>query len=131
MSPVGHNNSGFTLLELLAVLVIIALLASQVAPQLGSLAGFRRTQAANAVASALERSRERAIRGAQIVALRPEALTEELPEGLRIVGQTLVFYPNGGSSGGNWVLADRDSALQSYSVDWLTGGVATEHLPAP
>lgn len=128
MSRAGRSEAGFTLLEILAVLVIIALLAAQVVPNLVGLAGFREARAVDKIEASLERAHEQAIRNARTITLRPGMFRADIPSGMSLSGEALQFYPNGGSSGGRWVLSAPERAAYFYDVDWLTGGVTTNSL---
>lgn len=126
MSTARRSDEGFTLLEILVVLVIMALIAAQVAPGLAGIASLSERRVAGAIGRALERARETAIRQATPIALDPRSFANRLPEGFELIGPRLVFFPEGGSSGGQWVLADENGALRRYRVDWLSGQVTTD-----
>lgn len=115
---------GFTLLELLVVLVIMGLMAAMLMPGLPTAfgGGALRSAEAQAVAS-LRQARGKAIASAREARYRPEpqafgrgiAAKVEPADGIR-------FFPDGTSSGGSLVLTRRGSSSH-LDVDWLTGEV--------
>jgi general secretion pathway protein H len=139
------STAGFTLLELLAVLLILGLVAAVVVPSLGGGAAVEVKSAARSLAAALRQTRNRALndnRSATLaldVAKREfrlpgEQRTHRLPERVHIVlftarseqlseqGGAIRFFPDGSSTGGRITLSI-DSLRYLVNVDWLTGRV--------
>jgi general secretion pathway protein H len=145
------RQAGFTLVELLVVLVVLALVAGLAATQLGSRHGGAVLQAAaHELASRCRAARAAAIRqaasrtvvidmvdrvvttGAGVAPLRIAdtiSVTTETSaaerQGQRVAG--IRFFPNGGSTGGKVRL---ETGRQAYEVrvNWLTGRVVVERV---
>ncbi|MCB2101834.1 MAG: GspH/FimT family pseudopilin [Rhodobacterales bacterium] len=141
------TERGFTLVELLVVLVILAAALGVAAPLMtrgAEQAQFR--TAARDLAGALRRTRTQAIRLGQdtrfVIDLEARTYAEgragkphPLPEGLNLRLVTVAaerqderrgairFYPDGSSTGGRLAVVQGDRALV-VGVDWLTGRVA-------
>lgn len=142
-------RSGFTLIELTVVLLIVTLVFMIAAPQVGSVfpqMGLKSN--ARELASALRESRSRAIMTKSDVVfsldvnrhqylisgderihalLKSTKLTlntarEELDNGS---GGGIRFFPDGSSTGGSIVLSSSDRSYK-VNVDWLTGRVVVE-----
>jgi general secretion pathway protein H len=146
--PVGcmrPSTSGFTLLELLAVLLIMALVAAFIVPSLGGGAALEVKAAARSLAAGLRQTRNRALNEnrSAILALDVskrefrvpgEQRAHKLPERLDIVLFTaqseqlseqrgaIRFFPDGSSTGGRITLSS-DRLRYLVDVDWLTGRV--------
>lgn len=121
----GASTSGFTLVELVVVLAVVALVAVIVLPRLGWIVGAGDFAAAREqVVSELRIARGRAIEQRRSTVIGPAeldagtvALTMAPPDGIR-------FHADGSSSGGSVVLTSgRREAV--VTVDWLTGRVRT------
>jgi type II secretion system protein H len=144
------NQRGFTLLELIVTLLVIALAVGLAVPTIGRSTESVRVRAEVAGFSAMLRhARERAIvtRTAQAVVIDlnerrisrlaggPEGEVREtrmLPERLRVEADpppalTVRFEPQGGSSGGDFRLQS-GSISYRVTVDALTGRVRSARL---
>jgi general secretion pathway protein H len=144
---VTSRNRGFTFLELLAVLAILALLVGLVSPRLyGGLERERFRAALRGFAAGL-----RLARSAAVTDRRPVRVLVNLeegrwwleggargggwPPGTRITDATLVwpddgrrlgylvFYPDGSSSGGRLILTDGRGRSYAVSLDIITSRV--------
>ena len=146
--PVRYERSsvaGFTLLELLAVLSIMALVAAVVIPSLGGGAAVELASASRSLASGLRQTRNRALNDNRSAILALDVANREfrlpgeqrahkLPERIHIVlftarseqlseqGGAIRFFPDGSSTGGRITLSI-DSLRYLVNVDWLTGRV--------
>jgi general secretion pathway protein H len=145
------RDQGFTLVELLAVLVVLAIAAGLVAAQFGSRRSADALQtAAHELASRLRAARTAAIRQASTrsvvidvagrrVTAGPDIAPLTIAETISIASQTsaserrgaasigIRFFPNGASTGGKIRL---ETGRQAYEVrvNWLTGRVAVERV---
>ncbi len=139
-------TAGFTLLELLAVLFIMALVAAFVVPSLGGGAAIELKSAARTLAAGLRHTRNRALNDNRSAALDLDVAKREfrlpgeqrarkLPERIDIVLFTarseqqddqrgaIRFFPDGSSTGGRITLSI-DRARYLVNVDWLTGRIS-------
>lgn len=147
-SLVGQGrDAGFSLLEMLVVLAIMALVLSGAPPLFESLQAFRLKSAAAALVDNLREWHELAVRQGTTVEVvfdlparayaGPGSVKHLLPpvvdalgfQGRAIVGQALApsiarlrFFPDGSSSGGALSLRHSHYA-QRIVVEWLTGRV--------
>lgn len=133
MSRAGAAERGFTLLELLVALTIVALGAMLALPRLEGLLRPDLDRTAQRVALAIRDSRTSAMRTGRPVAVTPERLAPVLPAGVTIAANGfeetgLLFFPIGTSSGGTIMLATADQR-RAVHVDWLTGRVTVERVP--
>jgi general secretion pathway protein H len=140
-----RSHGGFTLLELLAVLVILALVAAFVVPSLGRGTGTELKAATRTLAAALRQVRSDAVNRNRPAVLSldvdkrefrlpGEARIHKLPEGVDLKLFTarseleseqrgaIRFFPDGSSTGGRITLAN-DAGRYLVDVDWLTGRV--------
>ncbi len=134
---------GFTLVELLVVLTIVALAASLVAPPLGRALGVGQLRSETGdIVTALREARSDAIlRGMPVdfVAVGPSrwrlaGRQHDLPAGISYsmsvppaghgaAGTTFIrFFPDGRSTGGS-VIVRNDRSRRVITVRWLTGHV--------
>jgi general secretion pathway protein H len=136
---------GFSMLELLLVLVILVIAYSLASPVLSSLGGGDLASSARTVAVALKRARSAAISGRQETPLtfnleertitlagesKPFRLPPKMVIQLYTVQQELTsekvaairFYPDGSSTGGRVTLGEGERKFE-IDVDWLTGRV--------
>ena len=143
---VRPSATGFTLLELLAVLVILALLAAFVVPSLSGGASVELKSAARSLAAGLRLTRNQALNDNRSTALALDVANREfqlpgekrvrkLPKRVDIVLFTarseqqseqsgaIRFFPDGSSTGGRITLST-DSMRYLVNVDWLTGRVS-------
>jgi general secretion pathway protein H len=143
----SRTPAGFTLLELLVVLVIMAIVAGMTIPMLGSgVSNGELKSAARKVAAGLRMARSDAVATRQDTRVlldlehrtfqverdaRVHALPRDLDMKLFTAQSDLVnertgairFYPDGGSNGGRVTLAAGERKFE-VDVDWLTGRVA-------
>ena len=133
------RRGGFTLLELVVVLAIVAAVAGVVAVQLSSASGAVHVKAAaRELASALRYARSRAIAEQRETAVVLDARKHRYP-GVAlelVVGQAealdehrgaVRFYPDGSSSGARLRLM-AGGRSQVVDVDWMTGRVVIHDL---
>jgi len=141
-----RHTAGFTLLELLVALGIVAVVLGTLIVARPNASGSRVNAAARGVSATLRLARAQAIeRNTEIVvSIDPEMRTVrsplgewQLPHGVRVaftyaeserIGVTggLRFYPDGQSSGGEVSLA-LEGRTARLSVSWLTGEARIEH----
>lgn len=141
-SSVAKGDEGFTLVEMLVVLAMIALVASLGIPHLAHRAGDSLERTADRLAEALRRERTLAIAQAQrrqvdvdvgkasIAFLSGEVIQIQRSIAMRIVTgdktvvapdrAALVFLPDGSASGLSIELSDK-SQIRRIEVHWLTG----------
>jgi general secretion pathway protein H len=142
-------SRGFSLMELIVVLAILAVAAAVVAPSVGRTAdGVRARAEVGAVAAFLRSAREQAVARRQALEVRADAATHALvvrPVGaegeaavqarravsplLRIAADPpparVTFFPHGMSSGARFVIAAPGPRAYVITVDALTGRVST------
>lgn len=140
------SASGFTLLELLAVLLILALVTAFVVPSLGGGAAVDIKSAALSLAAGLRQTRNQALNDNRpaVLALDVEKREFQLPGERRVrklpqrvdislftarseqLGENragIRFFPDGSSTGGRITLST-GSMRYLVDVDWLTGRVS-------
>lgn len=137
--PRSRRVAGFTLIEILIVLTIVALAAAVVAPTLGAAVGFGQLRGeARAVVSGLREARAQAMTGGQRVDFQVQgtqwrvgeanrdvpsgvALSLDVPPaGISANGSFIRFFPDGRSTGGQVHLRRKDR-VETIQVDWITG----------
>jgi general secretion pathway protein H len=147
----GGPQAGFTLVELLAVLVVLALVAGVAATQFGARHGGAALEAAaHEIASRCRAARAAAIRQAEsrtvVIDMKSRLVTVgadvppfRIAETIGIASETsagerhggevagIRFFPNGTSTGGKVRL---ETGRQAYEVrvNWLTGRVVVERI---
>lgn len=125
------GSDGFTLLELIIVLVIIGLAAAVVLFSIGRLHETTLfNQEARRVYHTLNRAREMAVIGKTDIVVRVDeegqrygiegdrgasAGTRPLRRGTELSGKDIVFYPKGNSSGG--IITLRNAKGQAYAIE--------------
>jgi general secretion pathway protein H len=140
-------SAGFTLVELVAAITIVALLlAASIPATVRFYESMQYRKAVRDVITSLSAARVQAVtRGkAQDVAINPQARllqfdgrTRQLPAAFDIVihsarevnrggAGVIRFYPEGGSSGGDIDIAQKNGARVKISVDWLAGRVTQQ-----
>ncbi len=149
----GIPQQGFTLLEILLVLVLMVMAAGLVLPALLNSGSAQIRSSSRMLAAGLQRSREYAInqqRSAAMVVdvnqrtlnvpgqarsrrLAPELKLEVFTARSELLDEAragIRFYPDGSSSGGR-ITMSRGSQQAYVDVDWLTGRVRVQSgLPA-
>lgn len=118
----AEPQRGFTLVELLVVLTLLALASAVVLPRFVSSAGPSARSQAAGVASVLRDARQQAIATARPVAVPIDGslIAAQGPDG-RVLREIL-FFPDGSSSGGSLVVELRQRRAV-VDVDDLTGAV--------
>lgn len=141
--PAGQ--AGFTLVELMVTLAVLALAYGFIAPSLGRAIGAGEVRVAGReLLGALREARALAISGGREVRFivdGPSAaygagqsrhgiprgfdLAAEVPDSHRLTQRiaAIDFFPDGTSTGGTVVLAQRGGGRAVIGVDWLTGRV--------
>jgi general secretion pathway protein H len=146
--PARTLARGYTLIEVVAVLLVLALAAGVVAPSVGrSLDSLRARAGVAGVASFLRAAREQAITkeatyevvvdgDGHALALRVGPVvraTKPLPAALQIQAEggappAITFYPQGRSSGGHLRLVAPGPSVYLVTVDPMTGRVASRRV---
>jgi general secretion pathway protein H len=128
------RTAGFTLLELLVVVAVIALLMTAVPMAIGSGSGVQLDAQARRIAAVLREAHARALGEAGEIRLGGEDLAQLVADdtgsshdrGLELHAsgprREIAFFPDGTSSGGT-VRLERGRDVVEVSVDWLTGQV--------
>jgi general secretion pathway protein H len=135
----SRRTAGFTLVEILIVLTIVALTAAIVAPNLGAAFGFGQLRGeARAVVSGLREARAQAMTGGQRVDFQLQGTEWRVGEARRKIASSVVisldvppagagpdgsfirFFPDGRSTGGQ-VHLRRKGRINTIQVDWITG----------
>jgi len=140
----SRASTGFSLIELLVVLLILGITAAVVAPRLGNNAGMEARNEARALLATLRLARSMAIASQHTVVVtidvaqrnyrlndsKPIRLTEDsqikfiaAPAGIvdEQIGE-LRFYPDGSTSGAN-IRLQTPAGSYRIGVNWLTGRV--------
>ena len=135
----SRRTAGFTLIEILIVLTIVALTVAIVAPNLGAAVGFGQLRGeARAVVSGLREARAQAMTGGQRVDFQLQGTEWRIGEASRKIaasvtismavppagagpdGSFIRFFSDGRSTGGR-VHLQRKGRIETIQVDWITG----------
>lgn len=137
---------GFSMLELMVVVLIMAVVATIVVPTVGGVSTAELKSAAREIAAGLRFARGQAVVQrseavllidveARAFTVPPDARVHRLPEKMDVKLYTaqrdlvrdnigaIRFFPDGGSNGGRITLAAGERKY-NVDVDWLTGRVA-------
>jgi general secretion pathway protein H len=130
MSRAGAAEAGFTLIEVLAVLLLMGLLTMVVAPRFAAWREPSLRDVGRNVVAELRARRTDAMRTGRPVLATAASL--HVPPGFAVVPEGaeetvlgppgILFLPDGRSGGGSLLLASRNDQLR-VSIDWLTGQV--------
>jgi general secretion pathway protein H len=130
MSRAGAAEAGFTLIEVLAVLLLMGLLTMVVAPRFAAWREPSLRDVGRNVVAELRARRTDAMRSGRPVLATAASL--HVPPGFAVVPEGaeetvlgppgILFLPDGRSGGGSLLLASRNDQLR-VGVDWLTGQV--------
>jgi len=143
--PIGQPEQGFTLVELLVVLTIIALAMAAVPRMLAGLPSIRLRTAADDMVATLRELHQQAIRqgettelildtAARVYRTSSDPAPRRLPEIVSELGfkptssvpaggnAAIRFFADGSATGGT-VLFKNGERLAAVKVDWLTGRV--------
>ncbi|CAM3189308.1 general secretion pathway protein GspH [Pseudomonas floridensis] len=141
--PAAHR--GFTLMEMLVVLVLMSIAVGLVGFGLQQgLSTASERRAVGDMVEALRATRVKAIVTGQpartefdlrrLTFKAPGKRVQHWPEHLQVtmqtasdLGSSVEFYPDGGSSGGNVLVADGDRRWR-IDIGWLTGSVQVRAL---
>ena len=148
MAKTARYAAGFTLVEVMVVLVIIALMLALVGSSISrNISSAEMRTAAGKVAAGLRYTRTQAIlkKAEQVFLVDTENLTyqagerkaDNFPKGMLVELNTarseltsesvggIRFYPDGGSTGGN-VRLEANGRIYRVNVAWLTGEARVE-----
>jgi general secretion pathway protein H len=130
MSRAGATEAGFTLIEVLAVLLLMGLLTMVVAPRFAAWREPSLRDVGRNVVAELRARRTDAMRTGRPVLATAASL--HVPPGFAVVPEGaeetvlgppgILFLPDGRSGGGSLLLASRNDQLR-VGIDWLTGQV--------
>jgi general secretion pathway protein H len=143
------GETGFTLLELIVVLVVISLILALVVPNVGQRSGNALAATAHNVAAVLRLTRDQAITQSRptLFVARAGAFGRgddrrvwHVPQGVTLAfldsgrrgspqpSGTIRFYPDGSSTGGTLVLTN-GATRYTVLVGWINGNVSIQSEP--
>lgn len=147
---VAGGSAGFTLVELLVVLAMMALVAALAAPRIGPMTRGGLVAAAEEVAGALREARTRSLAEGRPVAVEIDTAVGRIAAGGRRALRTppevrialivaaaerisdtsgrIRFLPDGSSTGGRVTLRRGERTID-VGVDWLGGAVEVRDAP--
>ncbi|GBD98840.1 hypothetical protein BMS3Abin07_00868 [bacterium BMS3Abin07] len=140
------GNKGFTLIELILVLLIMGLASSIVIVSISKASGKATIRyEARRLYSALSHAREVAIsrhseitfktvdenKGYLISANNANVYDRRLPKTITISAEKVVFFPFGNSTGGTILLSDKDGRKYEITVSNITGKASVRRIQSP
>jgi prepilin-type N-terminal cleavage/methylation domain-containing protein len=128
VAPPSADEAGFTLLELLVCLVLLAVISAVVVPRFTTDRPPTLEERARRIVEDLSLFRRAAMATGTVQTASSEALAEVLPPEVRlgkVSPRDFAFLPNGTTNGGVWWL-ETDGEAVAIRVDWLTGRVTVD-----
>ncbi|MCB2053522.1 MAG: prepilin-type N-terminal cleavage/methylation domain-containing protein [Geminicoccaceae bacterium] len=126
----ARPTAGFTLVELLVALLVVALASAVIFPRFGGFGGSGLERTLQTVHDRLKDARMAAMRDGRARDVSLAALAAGLPAGITVEGEPerIVFLPNGATSGGR-VTVGAKGGRETIAVDWLTGRIGRVDEP--
>ncbi len=144
---VAGEEAGFTLLEILLVLVILALFTALVVPYVGKgFGGVKTKVAAGTIATTMKRARGLALRvrstctvsftenNKVVIACankKAEARVIQLEKGVKVYsdsGLSVEFFPSGSSTGGSFKVSGQGAKTYAIKIEPSTGRVRVKSI---